>query len=71
MYFARGAAAADDDGDVGVGHVHAFVEYPARDQLGVGAAPEGGQRGLALLGGCAVGDRRQQQALADARPPAH
>ena len=63
---AHRGAAAGDDGDVGVRHVHALVEHAPGDELGERAGAESLQDGAALGGRRAVGDRGQQQRAADA-----
>src|SRR3712207_8649724 len=53
---------SDDDRDVGVGHVHAFVEDPAGDQLGVDTAAEALQGQPPFRRRGTVGDRGEQEA---------
>src|SRR5581483_497955 len=62
---AGGRAAADDDGDVGVGHIDALVQHAARDELGVAPRPKVVEDGLTLAGLGAVGDGRQAEAAAE------
>src|SRR5690242_5786712 len=61
---ARGGA-AQHDGDVGVRHVHAFIQDATGDELGVATGAEAVQHGAALDRWRAVRDARDQEGPAD------
>ena len=58
--FALALAARDDDADLGVGHVQAFIEHLGRDQGAQLALFEKGQGPLALLAADVTGERHDE-----------